>query len=145
MEMGRRGEWEGGRVGEKKVTVSVWGTGTPYREFMYSEDMARACIYLMEKVSVKDIIKLHMEAKGPDYNAPHFINIGTGEEITIKDLAYKIKKLVGFRGEIIFDDSKPDGTMRKATDTKILKQLGFKHKFDLDAGLAVTYAKYRSS
>ncbi len=145
VEIGRKGEWENGRVGEGKVTVSVWGTGTPYREFMYSEDMARACIYLMEKVSVNDIIKLHKEDKSQDNNAPHFINIGTGEEITIKDLAYKIKKMVGFRGEIIFDNSKPDGTMRKATDIKILKKLGFKHKFDLTGGLAVTYKKYRSA
>jgi len=127
------------------VTVSVWGTGAPYREFMYSEDIARACIYLMEKVSVRDIIKLHQVGKDEDYIPPHFINIGTGEEITIKDLAYKIKELIGFRGEIIFDESKPDGTMRKATDTRILKQLGFKHKYDLTAGLAVTYAKYKNA
>jgi len=147
MEIGRRGEGESGRVGEevKKVMVSVWGTGTPFREFMLSEDMAMACIYLMEKISVRDIVKLHQAGKDEDYRPPHFINIGTGEEIAIKDLAYKIKKMIGFRGEIVFDTSKPDGTMRKATDTRILKQLGFKHKFDLDAGLAVTYAKYKSS
>jgi len=99
----------------------------------------------MEKVSVRDIIKLHQVGKDEDYIPPHFINIGTGEEITIKDLAYKIKELIGFRGEIIFDESKPDGTMRKATDTRILKQLGFKHKYDLTAGLAVTYAKYKNA
>jgi len=144
-EIGREGEGERGRKGGKKVTVSVWGTGAPYREFMYSEDIARACIYLMEKVSVRDIIKLHQVGKGEGYIPPHFINIGTGEEITIKDLAYKIKELIGFRGEIIFDESKPDGTMRKATDTRILKQLGFKHKYDLTAGLAVTYAKYKNA
>ena len=144
MEIGRKGEGERGRGGEKKVAVSVWGTGAPYREFMYSEDMARACIYIMENVSVNDIIKLHQADREPDYQPPHFINIGTGEEITIKQLAEKIKSLIGFRGEIVFDTSKPDGTMRKATDTRILKLLGFRHKYDLDAGLAETYEKYRS-
>jgi GDP-L-fucose synthase len=128
-----------------RVAVSVWGTGAPYREFMYSEDMAQACVYIMENVSVNDIIKLNLSGKDHDFHPPHFINIGTGEEISIKDLAYKIKELVGFKGEIVFDISKPDGTMRKATDTTILKQLGFKHKFDLNAGLAVTYEKYRSA
>ena len=144
-ERGRKGEGEKGRDDVKKVAVSVWGTGAPYREFMYSEDMARACIYIMENVSMNDIIELHQAGNEADYHPPHFINIGTGEEITIKQLAEKIKKLVGFRGEIVFDTSKPDGTMRKATDTRILKQLGFKHKFDLTEGLAVTYEKYRSA
>ena len=145
VESEREEEWERGRKGEKKVAVSVWGTGDPFREFMYSEDMAQACIYIMENVSVRDIIRLNLTKQDPDHHPPHFMNIGTGEEITIKDLAYKIKELVGFGGDIIFDTSKPDGTMRKATDTRILKQLGFKHKFDLDSGLAVTYEKYRSA
>jgi GDP-L-fucose synthase len=126
----------------KEVVVSVWGTGSPYREFMYSEDMARACIYIMEKVSASDIANLHRTGRENDFRAPHFINIGTGEEITIRDLAYRIKELTGFRGEIVFDASRPDGTMRKATDIRILRNLGFRHRYSLDAGLREVYDKY---
>ncbi len=126
----------------KRVVVSVWGTGAPYREFMHSGDMARACIYIMEKVSATDIVNLHRTGRENDYKAPHFINIGTGEEITIRELAYRIKEMTGFRGEIVFDSSRPDGTMRKATDITILKNLGFRHRYDLDAGLREVYEKY---
>jgi len=126
----------------KRVAVNVWGTGTPLREFMYSLDMAEACVFVMENVNISDIIKLNESVNQPDYHPPHFINIGTGEEISIKELALKIKKLTGFKGEIIFDLSKPDGTMRKITDVSKLKKLGYIHKFDLDAGLAETYHNY---
>jgi GDP-L-fucose synthase len=126
----------------KRVAVNVWGTGTPLREFMYSLDMAEACVFVMENVNISDIIKLNESVNQPDYHPPHFINIGTGEEISIKELALKIKKITGFKGEIIFDLSKPDGTMRKITDVSKLKKLGYIHKFDLDAGLAETYHNY---
>ncbi|NLO04109.1 MAG: NAD-dependent epimerase/dehydratase family protein, partial [Bacteroidales bacterium] len=126
----------------KKVIVSVWGTGAPYREFMHSDDMARACIYTMERVSATDIVNLHRTGKEDGYKAPHFINIGTGEEITIRDLAYRIREMIGFRGEIVFDTSRPDGTMRKATDITILRNLGFRHRYNLDAGLREVYEKY---
>ena len=125
-----------------RVAVNVWGTGTPMREFMYSLDMAAACVFVMENVNVDDIIRLNKSENKSDYHPPHFINIGTGEEISIKDLALKIKKVTGFRGDIVFDTSKPDGTMRKATDTKILKKLGYIHKYDLDKGLKETYTNY---
>jgi GDP-L-fucose synthase len=125
------------------VTVYVWGTGTPMREFMYSLDMAEACVFVMENADVSDIINLNERVNKPDYNAPHFLNIGTGEEISIRDLAIKIKNLTGFKGEIVFDASKPDGTMRKATDTTLLRKLGYSHKFNLDAGLAEVYKKYQ--
>ena len=129
--------------GKKKVTVTVWGSGAPLREFMNSQDMAEACVFIMENIDVKDIIEIHKPyTTDPDYHPPHFINIGSGEEITIKDLANKIKSLTGFNGEIVFDSSKPDGTMRKATDITALRGLGYKHKIDLDEGLVKTYNQY---
>ena len=125
-----------------KVLVNVWGTGTPLREFMYSPDMAEACVFVMENADINDIIKMTKPVNQPDYHCPHFLNIGTGEEVSIKELALKIKKLIGFQGEIVFDTSKPDGTMRKTTDITLLKQLGFTHKFNLDRGLAEAYSNY---
>lgn len=130
------------KISLDNVLVNVWGTGTPLREFMYSLDMAEACVFVMENADIKDIIKLNQSAVVPEYHPPHFINIGTGEEISIKELALKIKKLTGFKGEIVFDTSKPDGTMRKTTDITLLKHLGYKHKFNLDSGLAEAYSNY---
>jgi GDP-L-fucose synthase len=126
----------------RKVAVKVWGTGNALREFMYSLDMAAACVFVMENSDVNDIIGLQKKSTDPDFHPSQFINIGTGEEITIRELAYKVKDLIGFKGDIVFDPSKPDGTMRKATDITILRQLGFVHKLDLNAGLKVTYEHY---
>jgi GDP-L-fucose synthase len=109
---------------------------------MYSSDMAEACVFVMENADIKDIIKLNQSAVVPEYHPPHFLNIGTGEEVSIKELALKIKKLICFKGEIVFDTSKPDGTMRKTIDITLLKQLGFTHKFNLDRGLAEAYSNY---
>lgn len=132
-----------GKVGKKQVTVSIWGTGSPLREFMNSQDMAEACVYVMENIDVRDIIEIHRKGKtDPDYHPPHFLNIGTGAEISIRDLAYKVKTLTGFSGEIVFDNTKPDGTMRKITDITALRGLGYKHKIDLDEGLLRTYKQY---
>ena len=104
---------------------------------MNSKDMAEACVFIMENIDVKDITAIHKAGKSdPEYHPPHFLNIGTGEEISIKDLANKVKALTGFSGEVVFDSSKPDGTMRKATDTSALKGLGYKHKISLDEGIA---------
>ena len=125
-----------------KVGVKIWGTGTPFREFMYSVDMAEACVFVMENVNVNDIVNLQNSLPGHSQYPPHFINIGTQEEVTIKDLANRIKDLVGFRGDIIFDTLKPDGTMRKTTDVTILRGLGYKHKYNLADGLKVTYEYY---
>ena len=134
---------EAGKSGKKKVTVTIWGTGSPLREFMNSQDMAEACVFIMETINVKDIAEIHKSGKSdPEYHPPHFLNIGTGEEITIKDLACKIKSLTGFSGEIVFDHSKPDGTMRKTIDITALHGLGYEHKFDLDKGLRRTYDRY---
>lgn len=132
-----------GQSGKSLVSVTIWGTGTPLREFMNSKDMAEACIFIMENTDVKDIVDIHKTGKSdPEYHPPHFLNIGTGEEISIKDLAYKVKGLTGFSGDVVFDSSKPDGTMRKATDTTALKGLGYKHRIYLDDGLAETYRRY---
>jgi len=132
-----------GPTDKKKVAVTIWGTGTPMREFMNSKDMAEACVFIMENTDVKDIVKIQKTGKSdPEYHPPHFLNIGTGEEISIKDLASKVKGLTGFSGEVVFDSTKPDGTMRKATDTSALKGLGYRHKITLDDGLAETYGRY---
>lgn len=102
--------------------VTVWGTGTPLREFLHASDMANACIYLMQ-----------------NYNEKGFVNIGTGEEISIKDLAYLIKDIVGYKGNIVFDTTKPDGTPRKLTDTTKLNSLGWKHSINLEDGIRKVY------
>ncbi len=131
------------KIPEKKVIVSIWGTGAPKREFMHSQDMAEACVFIMETVDIKEITEIHKSGiEDQDYHPPHFLNIGTGEEISIKELAEKIKTLTGFSGEIVFDVSKPDGTMRKTTDVTALKGLGFNHKISLDQGLKTTYSQY---
>jgi GDP-L-fucose synthase len=130
-------------AGKKQVTVTVWGTGSPLREFMNSQDMAEACVFVMENIDVSDITKIHSrDISDTEYHPPHFLNIGTGEEITIKDLANKIRKLTGFSGEVLFDASKPDGTMRKVTEISALRGLGYVHKIDLDTGLEQTYLRY---
>ena len=134
------GEREAGR---HEVSVSIWGTGAPLREFMNSKDMAEACVFIMENIDAVDIQAIHLKEKpDPGYHPPHFLNIGTGEEISIKNLAYKVRELTGFSGNIVFDTSKPDGTMRKATDTTALKGLGYKHRISLDKGLEETYKQY---
>ena len=102
--------------------VVVWGSGTPLREFLYSEDMADACIYLMES-----------------YEGNDFFNIGTGKEITIKSLAELIKEVVGYEGEIVWDKTKPDGTPRKLLDVSKLEKAGWKYKMGLKDGIRETY------
>jgi GDP-L-fucose synthase len=102
--------------------VEIWGTGSPLREFMYADDVADACVFLMQH-----------------YNDKQFINIGTGEELTIKELATLVGKTVGFTGNIRFDTTKPDGTPRKLMDSSRLHQLGWKHETSLQVGLKKTY------
>lgn len=119
------------------VTVSVWGTGNPLREFMYSGDMADATIYIMEEISFKDVVP-----EGTDEIRNTHINIGTGEEISIRDLAQMVKETTGFRGELVFDHSKPDGTPRKFLDSSKLRSLGFRHATSLREGMARVYEWY---
>ena len=101
--------------------VSIWGSGAPMREFLYVDDLAEACLFLME-----------------NYNEKETVNIGTGEDITIKQLAETIQKIVKFEGNLVFDASKPDGTPRKLLDVSKINNLGWKHKINLEEGLTKT-------
>ncbi|MGP8322131.1 MAG: GDP-L-fucose synthase [Methanosarcinaceae archaeon] len=109
--------------------VVVWGTGSPMREFLHVADMADACVYLMENYDVADI--------------GEFVNIGVGEDLTIRDLAELIKGIVGYEGEIVFDTSKPDGTPRKLLDVTKLHNLGWQAKISLEDGIKQAYNWYR--
>ncbi|MFZ5940810.1 MAG: GDP-L-fucose synthase family protein [Bacteroidota bacterium] len=128
---------EGANTFSGKVTVEIWGTGSPLREFMHSTDMAAACVYLMEDPKVEQFIR--------DYPTSAWTNLGTGEEISIRDLAFLVKDIVGFRGELVFNSSKPDGTPRKLTDVTRLRELGFEHKIGLREGIEGVYGEYRKA
>jgi GDP-L-fucose synthase len=103
-------------------SVEIWGTGSPLREFLHADDLAAACVFLMK-----------------NYNEKQFVNIGTGEDISIKDVALIIKDIVGFDGELVFDTTKPDGTPRKLMDVSKLHKLGWTHKIGLKDGLKMAY------
>ena len=122
-------------ITEKEVTL--WGTGTPLREFLWSEEMADASVFVMEHVDFKDTYK----AGTKDIRNCH-INIGTGKEITIRELAELIVSTVGYQGKLTFDSSKPDGTMRKLTDPSKLHNLGWHHKIDIEEGVQRMYEWY---
>lgn len=107
--------------------VTIWGTGTPRREFLHADDLADACVYLME----------HYDQEG-------LVNIGTGTDLTITELAMMVRDIVGFDGELIYDASKPDGTPRKLMDVSKLSNLGWSHKIGLREGLEKVYAEYKS-
>ncbi|MDZ7605536.1 MAG: GDP-L-fucose synthase [Cyclobacteriaceae bacterium] len=106
--------------------VEVWGTGSPLREFMHVDDLAEACFFLMQ-----------------NYSEPGFVNIGVGTDISIKDLALLIRKIVGYKGELQFDTTKPDGTPRKLMDVSRLTSLGFKAKIGLEDGIKAVYEEYQ--
>jgi GDP-L-fucose synthase len=122
------------------ASVELWGTGTPLREFLWSEEMADACVFLMENVDFKDTIRDNSHSIREIRNT--HINIGTGIEITIRDLAYLIKEKIGFKGELVFNTDKPDGTMRKLTDPSKLHSLGWHHKIEIDEGIERLYQWY---
>ncbi len=106
----------------RAATVTCWGTGTPLREFLYADDLARACLFLLE-----------------NYNEEQFINIGCGSDVTIKQLAETVQRVVGFGGTIVWDTTKPDGTTRKLMDSSRLFALGWKPKVELEAGIKLAY------
>lgn len=106
-------------------TVTIWGSGKPLREFLHANDLADACVYLME-----------------NYNEPGLVNIGVGEDITIKDLALLVKKIVGYEGEIVHDTSRPDGTPRKLMDVSKLHGFGWRHTIDLPEGIEGVYKEF---
>ncbi len=110
---------------ENRPEVTIWGSGKPLREFMFSDDLAEACVFLMET-----------------YEDPQLINVGTGEEVSILELANLIKEVVGYEGTITFDSTKPDGTPRKLMDSSRLHALGFRHKTSLKKGLEKTYQDF---
>lgn len=119
------------RFHEAKVNnldeVVIWGSGTPLREFLFSDDLADACVFLMNS-----------------YNEKQFVNIGIGEDLSIKDLAELIKEVIGYTGKISFDTSKPDGTPRKLMDVSKLHALGWKHKTNLREGIKLAYEDFLS-
>ncbi|WP_375724913.1 GDP-L-fucose synthase [Arcobacter sp. KX21116] len=123
--------------GVNKNKVEILGTGTPRREFMYSEDMADACLFLLENKDFKDIYNTNDK----EIKNTH-INIGTGVDISIKELAELIKNIIGFNGQLIFNTLKPDGTMLKLTDSSKLHTMGWKHKVELKKGIEKVYNWY---
>lgn len=110
------------------ATVELWGTGKPLREFLYVDDMADACVFLLE-----------------NYSGTQHVNIGTGSELTIGQLAETVKKIVGFEGEIVWNDSMPDGTPRKLTDVTKLHELGWHHTVELEEGIRLAYEWFCSN
>jgi GDP-L-fucose synthase len=111
----------------KTPNVTIWGTGTPLREFLYVDDLADACLFLMDH-----------------YSGNETVNVGTGKELSIKDLAYLMKKVIGYEGTIDFDTSKPDGTPRKLLDVSKLAKLGWTYKTELEDGIRLAYEDFLS-
>jgi GDP-L-fucose synthase len=145
-----------------KISIEIWGSGLPRREFLWSHDMADACVYLMENRDFKDILNTERKTRSTQPTADGkscealnatpstlnaevrntHINIGTGIDISIHDLAYTIKEIVGFNGELYFNADKPDGTMKKLTDVSKLHALGWHHSVELHEGIKKIYAWY---
>jgi GDP-L-fucose synthase len=159
------------KFGVDKDSVEIWGSGKPRREFLYSEDMADACVFLLENrdfvdtynQNEKEILALQGELSstqerdhlGGNADTPvakakvecrnTHINIGTGIDISIKELAQLIQNIIGFKGELVFNTNKPDGTMVKLTDPSKLHSLGWKHKVELEEGVKMMYEWYKES
>lgn len=164
-----------GKYGIEKGRVTLWGTGKPLREFLWSEEMADACVYLLENINFSDIIGIReyssalqnggQTVRKPDYGKvdrnvsegrygaiPQLgeirnchINVGTGKELTIRELAELVVKTVGFKGELKFDATKPDGTPRKLIDVSKLHRLGWSHKIEIDEGVRKLFEWYQES
>ena len=128
------------RFGVSADSVEIWGTGMPRREFLWSEDMADACVFLMQNRNFSNTYNLTEK----EIRNTH-INIGTGIDVSIKELAETIKKIIDFKGELVFNADKPDGTLRKLTDVSKLHSLGWKHKINLEKGINKLYNWYLNS
>lgn len=138
----------------QSVSLELWGTGAPFREFLWSEEMADACVFLLENRDFKDVVSTSSTTDGNPFTEPSegksgsneikntHINIGTGKEISIKALSELIKETIGFDGTIEFDPSKPDGTMRKLTDPSKLHSLGWHHQIEIEEGIEKLYEWY---
>ena len=124
------------KYGILKDRLCLWGTGAPIREFLWSEDMADASVYCLEHIDFKDV-----RGTGDEVRNCH-INIGSGKEVTIRQLAELVKTTVGYRGTIEWDGSKPDGTLRKLTDVSKLHALGWRHTMELEVGVPALYHWY---
>jgi GDP-L-fucose synthase len=123
-------------------TVTVWGSGTPRREFLYSDDMASACLHLM---ALPDDRYDALLARERNDGLPPLVNIGTGHDVTIAELAAQVQAAVGYRGQIVFDPSKPDGTPRKLMDVSRLASLGWQPTVPLDRGIGLAYGDYQAA
>ncbi len=113
---------------QQKSEVEIWGTGSPLREFLHVDDLAAACVFLLEQ-----------------YNEELFVNVGFGSDVSIRDLAFLVKKIVGFDGDLQFDTSKPDGTPKKLMDSRRINAMGWKPQITLEAGISATYAEIAPS
>tara|TARA_B110000503_G_C7172153_1_gene424856 strand:+ start:295 stop:1341 length:1047 start_codon:yes stop_codon:yes gene_type:complete len=127
-------------LGITKNTVEIWGSGKPKREFLWSEDMADACVFIMENRDSSDTYQIDDK----EIRNTH-INIGTGTDISIRELAETIKQTIGFRGDLVFNTEKPDGTMRKLTDVSKLNSLGWNHTVELEEGIVQIYNWYNKN
>ncbi|BBE30213.1 GDP-L-fucose synthase [Tepiditoga spiralis] len=122
------------KVGVTKEAITLWGSGEIYREFLYVEDMADACVYLMKNIEAKEMKKVSLD---------YFVNIGTGKDIKIKELSNLIKEIIEYNGETIYDKTKPDGTPKKLLDVSKLNSLGWKHNIELEKGVKLIYDWFR--
>lgn len=125
------------KFGVSEKSVEIWGSGKPMREFLWSKDMADACVFLMEN---RNFVDTYSEGTKEIRNT--HINIGTGKEVSIRELAETIKQIIGFEGDLVFNSEKPDGTMRKLTDVSKLNGLGWKHQIELKDGIEKVYDWY---
>ncbi|MDP4209576.1 MAG: GDP-L-fucose synthase [Bacteroidota bacterium] len=129
------------RKNGSSVDVTLWGTGKPLREFLFSDDLAAACVFLMEKVDFKELVAISTDTAKEVRNT--HINIGSGVDLPIGELAELVKKIVGFEGNIVWDSTKPDGTFKKLLDVSKLKKLGWEYKVKLPEGIAKVYENYQ--
>lgn len=125
--------------GISEDAVELWGTGRPMREFLWSEEMADACVFIMQKVEFKDLHNSEKEIRNTH------INIGTGEDISIQEIALQTQKLIGYKGEVKFNPDKPDGTLKKLTDVTKLNELGWHHTINTNEGIKLLYNWYVDS
>ena len=126
-------------------TVTVWGTGTPRREFLYSDDMAEACVYLMGLPDAQFIPLLGSDESVSGRFEPPLVNVGVGDDLTIADLAEQVRRSVGFEGQVVYDASKPDGSPRKLMDVGLINAAGWRASTPLAVGLAAAYAEFKAS
>lgn len=130
---------------DQKVQIEIWGSSKPRREFLWSEDMADACVFIFENVDFSDLVILSEVAGSISTEVRNtHINIGTGVDITIANLAKRIKKTIGFKGQLVHNTAKPDGTIKKLTDVTKLNKLGWKHKIELNDGIKKLYEWYKN-